>query len=273
MTLNPVINAFVHNFSDCIDEKFTYVNKMLYQGGVLIGANNKDVMLLSKNINSDLLFDIALAAGKLRIDVKRVDLTSYTNSTAIEKSLSSDKQLFIEASRMYGFEYTQEELELDQKLKDFKKRVSSFFEAKREEQAAARAKLEHANKSLVEKKIYEDWDAGVGICTDPRVKGAGDSTIRLRLKKGATGIEYVESSQGQKTRATLAKRAWEYACKHWYEGKKLSYNGKSTYNLGRNWNSRSATVFADTLAVGCQKIAKAECERFADLHGWSRTST
>jgi hypothetical protein len=274
MQLSDVIDHFITKEGSYLDDKCRVDNGKFYYLGNLVAIKSKSGVLISSGVNQELSDALIYGLAKNGLSLQRVNLGSLTNYTARISDLEGGKiESFKQIADLYGMEYTEEEVNSFATATAFKERVKEFFERVHQQEAEERRKAEAAAMDAITRKAIEEWDLGKGSARDSRVKGEGGG---LRLRRHDSGSKnYVYTSQGEKTTLSVVRKAWNFACQHWYLGKELQY-GEATKSVssGSYYSSgRSATVTKDTIAIGCQKVTKAEAERFAALQGWNKEGT
>lgn len=278
VTLNDVLAYFASTSGGKLQsDTYSIADDKLYDGGDLIAIKmSGNRFILSNNLKQDISDSLIFCVARVNGTFSRTNISSLyspaTYTAAIEKQ---DNDTLALARSIFGFEYTDEDTSAVQRAKDFTERAKTFFDDITKKQAEEKRVRELAAMEATERKRYEAWDKGEGTSSNHLVLGAGRSGLRLRTKPGGSNRVYVESSGGQRTTIGVVKRAWNYACGHWYQGKGFGYRGstESSYSLGNSYNSRTCRVGADYVNIGCQRVSKDEAERFAELQGWNREGT
>lgn len=283
-----LVNLFLSG-SNGSSDTYHVLDNILYDGNRIIGrmANNGAVLLPNTTID-DVEFNDTLIGTIFSQGRKMTRLTDFSNLTSsVERLKEVDNGKFDQfgaVASLFNFEYTPAEVASIELAKNFRERIKTHFDKVRAEEtervrlaeekaAAERAIKEKAEREARIAKTAILWDQGKGNAANSDIKGAGGGQ-RLRASLAKDRYPKFETSTGYSATIGQAKRAFDFASKHWHGTQEMpGWRGSARINIpSGNCNSRRVEVTAAALHFGCQHVTRAEAERFADVMGWARAT-
>jgi hypothetical protein len=219
-------------------------------------------------LNDELLGQIYMRGRKHR----RIDGFDFLTNPAdrLAELKTGRYEDFRAVAELFNFNVEEEDFAAIDRAKGLKVRVQEFFSTlQKEEEDRIRTAEEKARLERIAKEAVT-WDTGEGAQINGSVTGSGGGQ-RLRVKK--SNPKMVETSTGYSLTVVQAKKSWEFASKYWHGEKVLpSYGASIAITRSNGWRGsrRDAEIRNGNLHFGCQKVTRAEAERFADVMGWAR---